>query len=113
MIVIINNDYLGMVRQWQELFFDKSYTGTPILSPDFVKLADAYGIPGLLVTKPDEVAGAYATAIATPGPFLIEFRVQEEVNVFPMVATGAAVDEMIRRPKPAIVQSFSGVEPQF
>ncbi len=112
-IAIINNGFLGMVRQWQELFFDKRYTGTPILSPDFVKLADAYGIPGLLVTKPDEVAGAYATAIATPGPFLIEFRVQEEVNVFPMVATGAAVDEMIRRPKPAIVQSFSGVEPQF
>ncbi len=112
-IAIINNGFLGMVRQWQELFFEKRYTGTPILSPDFVKLADAYGIPGMQVTRPDQVAAAYETANATPGPFLIDFRVQEEVNVFPMVATGAAVDEMIRRPKPAVVQPFSGVEPRF
>jgi acetolactate synthase-1/2/3 large subunit len=65
------------------------------------------------VTSPDQVTTAYEAAHAVQGPFLIDFRVQEEVNVFPMVATGAAVDEMIRRPKPAVVQPFSGVEPRF
>ncbi len=110
-IAIINNGFLGMVRQWQQLFYEKRYTGTPIVSPDFVKLADAYDIPALRVTKPAQVSDAFKQAIETPGPFLIDFRVKEEVNVYPMVATGAAVHEMIRRPKPTVVQGFSGVEP--
>jgi acetolactate synthase-1/2/3 large subunit len=110
-IAIINNGFLGMVRQWQQLFYEKRYTGTPIMSPDFVKLAEAYGIPALSVRKPDEVAAAFEQANNTPGPFLVDFRVKEEVNVYPMVAAGAAVDEMIRRPKPDVVQGFSGVEP--
>lgn len=112
-IAIINNGFLGMVRQWQQFFYDKRYTGTPIWSPDFVKLADAYSIPGLAVTKPDDVGPAIEKALATPGPFLIDFRVKEEVNVYPMVAPGTAVHEAIRRPKPSVVQGFSGIEPSW
>lgn len=112
-IAIINNGFLGMVRQWQQLFYEKRYMGTPIVSPDFVKLADAYGIPAIAVRKPEDVAAAYAQAHNTPGPFLIDFRVKEEVNVYPMVAPGAAVDELIRRPKPGVVQGFSGIEPSW
>jgi acetolactate synthase-1/2/3 large subunit len=110
-IAIINNGFLGMVRQWQQLFYDRRYVGTPVVSPDFVKLADAYDIPAVVVRKPDEVNAAYEMAHRTPGPFLIDFRVMEEINVYPMVAPGAAVDELIRRPKPAVVQGYSGVEP--
>jgi acetolactate synthase-1/2/3 large subunit len=112
-IAIINNGFLGMVRQWQQLFYDKRYTGTPVVSPDFVKLADAYDIPAVLVTRPDQVVAAYERAIATPGPFLIDFHVKEEVNVYPMVAPGAAVDQLIRRPKPSVVQGYSGVQPSW
>lgn len=113
-IAIINNGFLGMVRQWQQIFYDKRYTGTPVVSPDFVKLADAYDIPAISVRKPDEVGPAYELAHRTPGPFLIDFRVKEEVNVYPMVPPGAAVDELIRRPKPsAVVQGYSGIEPSW
>lgn len=112
-IAIINNGFLGMVRQWQQIFYDKRYTGTPIWSPDFVKLAAAYSIPALEVHTPEEVAPAIEKANSTPGPFLIDFRVKEEVNVYPMVAPGSAVDELIRRPKPQVVQGYSGVEPSF
>jgi acetolactate synthase-1/2/3 large subunit len=112
-IAIINNGFLGMVRQWQQLFYDRRYTGTPIWAPDFVKLAAAYDIPGLHVTRPDEVAAAIEQANNTPGPFLIDFRVKEEVNVYPMVPPGAAVDQLIRRPKPAVMQGYSGVQPSW
>ncbi len=70
-------------------------------------------IPALSVRKPEDVAAALKQATETPGPFLIDFRVKEEVNVYPMVASGAAVDEMIRRPKTSVVQGFSGVEPSW
>ncbi|GIV78474.1 MAG: acetolactate synthase [Litorilinea sp.] len=112
-IAIINNGFLGMVRQWQQLFYQKRYVGTPVVSPDFVKLAEAYDIPAVSVRKPQDVVPALERALATPGPFLIDFRVKEEVNVYPMVAPGAAVDDLIRRPKPAIVQGYSGVEPHW
>jgi acetolactate synthase I/II/III large subunit len=110
-IAVINNGFLGMVRQWQQFFYNKRYVGTPILSPDLVKLADAYSIPALRVTHPSEVASALKTAHETDGPFLIDFRVKEEINVYPMVAPGAAVNELIRRPKPSVVQGYSGVQP--
>ncbi|MEZ4712579.1 MAG: biosynthetic-type acetolactate synthase large subunit [Caldilineaceae bacterium] len=112
-IAIINNGFLGMVRQWQQIFYDKRYTGTPVVSPNYVKLADAYGIPALSVKKPEEVIPAIEQANNTPGPFLIDFRVKEEVNVYPMVAPGAAVDDLIRRPKKPIVQGYSGVQPEW
>lgn len=110
-IGIINNGFLGMVRQWQQIFYDKRYTGTPIISPDYVKLAGAYGIPALAISTPDEVVPAIEQANNTDGPFLIDFRVKEEVNVYPMVAPGAAVDELIRRPN--VVQGPSGVQPAW
>ncbi|GAB4516843.1 MAG: biosynthetic-type acetolactate synthase large subunit [Anaerolineae bacterium] len=112
-IAIIVNGFLGMVRQWQQLFYEKRYAGTPILSPDYVKLAEAYNIPARLVTRNEEVADAIAEAQATEGPYLLAFRVKEEVNVYPMVAPGAGVGEMIRRPKARIVQGYSGVEPSW
>jgi acetolactate synthase-1/2/3 large subunit len=112
-IGIINNGFLGMVRQWQQFFYEKRYAGTPMLSPDYMKLAEAYGIPSLRVTTNDEVYPAIQQANAHDGPFLVEFRVMEEVNVYPMVAPGAAVGDMIRRPGPAIVQGYSGVQPSW
>ncbi|MCB0062826.1 MAG: acetolactate synthase large subunit, partial [Caldilineaceae bacterium] len=113
-IAIINNGFLGMVRQWQQIFYEKRYVGTPIISPDYVKLAEAYGIPALVVRKPEEVVPALTQANHTPGPFLIDFRVKEEVNVYPMIAPGRAVDDMIRRPKATnVMQGYSGVEPSW
>ena len=97
-IAIMNNNFLGMVRQWQEFFFEKRYSAVDMPTPDFVKIADAHGIPGRLVTKPEEVGDAIAFARSTPGPVLLEFRVEKEEAVFPMVPAGAALDEMIRRP---------------
>jgi len=99
-IAILNNGYLGMVRQWQEIFYGKRYCATPISSPNFVKLADAYGVPATTVTAKHEVEGAIATAMATRGPYLIEFKVKGEENVYPMIPSGQTIKEMIRRPLP-------------
>jgi acetolactate synthase-1/2/3 large subunit len=98
-IAVLNNGYLGMVRQWQQLFFEGRYSGTPLLGPDFAKVAEAYGIPGITVREKAEVEPAIAQAVQTDGPILIDFRVVEEENVYPMVAPGAPVSDMIRRPK--------------
>jgi acetolactate synthase-1/2/3 large subunit len=97
-IAIINNGFLGMVRQWQEFFYDRNYESTPLVSPDFVKLADAHGIPGLAVRTRAEVAGAVAQARSAPGTFLLNFMVEKEESVYPMIPAGAALHEMIRRP---------------
>jgi len=97
-IAILNNGYLGMVRQWQELFFEGRYSGTPLLGPDFAKVAEAYGIPGRTVREKSEVEPAIAQAMNTDGPFLMDFRIGHEENVYPMVVPGAPVHHMIRRP---------------
>ena len=97
-IAILNNGFLGMVRQWQEMFFSRRYSGSPLLGPDFAQVAAAYGIAGRTVATRDDVAPAIAWAIAQPGPALIDFRVAQEENVYPMVQPGAALDDMIRRP---------------
>jgi acetolactate synthase-1/2/3 large subunit len=97
-VAIMNNNFLGMVRQWQEFFFDKRYSAVNMPTPDFVKIAEAHGVPGRLVTKPEEVQDAIAFAHATPGPVLLEFRVEKEEAVYPMVPAGASLDEMLRRP---------------
>jgi acetolactate synthase-1/2/3 large subunit len=97
-ILVINNQYLGMVRQWQEFFFDKRYAATPITGPDFVKLAAAYGIPAVAVSERSQIKNALDFAHNTPGPVLIEFKVEQEDCVYPMVPTGAALDEMLLRP---------------
>ncbi len=100
-IAIINNGYLGMVRQWQALFYEGRYAATPILSPDFVKLADAFGIHGQRVEKRSDLAAAVALARQVPGTALIEFKVEQEDAVYPMVAAGAALHDMILRPSPS------------
>ena len=97
-IAIMNNNFLGMVRQWQEFFFEKRYSGVNMTGPNFVKLADAHGIPGRLVTKPEEVKDAIAWARSITGPVVLEFRVEQEEAVYPMVPAGAALDQMLRRP---------------
>jgi len=97
-IAIINNAYLGMVRQWQELFYGRRYVATPLSGPDFVKIAEAYGIPGLRVKHKEEVVPAIERAMAEQGPFLIDFIVEPEENVYPMVLPGAALTEVLEGP---------------
>ena len=97
-IAVINNGFLGMVRQWQEAFYDKNYSNSPILSPDFVKLADAHGIPGAHVTARSEVLATVTRARTGEGAFLINFAVEKEDGVYPMIAPGSALHEMVRRP---------------
>jgi acetolactate synthase-1/2/3 large subunit len=94
-VAILNNGYLGMVRQWQELFYNRRYANTPISGPDFVKLAQSYGAAGIRVTKKSEVADAIKKAIATANVVLLDFHVEPEENVFPMVPAGEAIDRMI------------------
>jgi len=98
-IAILNNGYLGMVRQWQEMFFGKRYVATPLSGPDFVKIAEAYGIPGLRVRKRVEVIPAIQKAMEHPGPFLIDFVVEPEENVYPIVPPGAAFCEQLECPR--------------
>ncbi|MCA9581158.1 MAG: acetolactate synthase large subunit, partial [Myxococcales bacterium] len=97
-IAIVNNGLLGMVRQWQEMFYGGRYMATPMKSPDFVKLAEAHDLAGTRVTKRSEIEGAVAQARAYPGTFLIDFRVVQEDAVYPMVPSGADLGDMIRRP---------------
>ncbi len=97
-VAIMNNQFLGMVRQWQEFFFEKRYSAVNMLTPDFVKLAEAHRVPARLVTHRDEVHEAIEWARKTEGPVVLEFRVEQEEAVFPMVPQGAALHEMIRRP---------------
>ncbi len=100
-IAVINNGYLGMVRQWQEFFHDKRYAATPMLSPDFVKLADAHGIRGYRVCRRPDVIPAVEKARAEKTAALIEFQVVKEDAVYPMVPTGSDLHVMIRRPAEA------------
>jgi acetolactate synthase I/II/III large subunit len=101
-IAIINNGYLGMVRQWQEFFYERNYQATPLLNPEFAKLAEAYGIHSAVVTRRSQVIPAVQGARRQPGPVLIDFKVEQEDSVYPMVAAGAALHEMIRRPNPIV-----------
>jgi acetolactate synthase-1/2/3 large subunit len=97
-IAVINNGYLGMVRQWQEFFYERNYESTPLVSPDFVKLADAHGIPGRAVRTRSEVLSAVEAARSAPGAYLLNFLVEKEDSVYPMIPAGSALHEMIRRP---------------
>jgi acetolactate synthase-1/2/3 large subunit len=98
-IALMNNNFLGMVRQWQEFFFEKRYSAVELKNPNFQKIAEAHGIPSRLVLKPEEVQDAIDFARRTPGPVLIEFRVEKEEAVYPMVPAGASLENMIRRPE--------------
>ncbi|MBC7173374.1 MAG: acetolactate synthase large subunit, partial [Polyangiaceae bacterium] len=99
-IAIVNNGYLGMVRQWQEFFFGGRYVATPMRSPDFVKLAEAHGLKGIRVTQRSEVEAAVRAAQEHPGTVVVEFKVEQEDSVYPMVPAGADLHDMIRRPAP-------------
>jgi len=97
-IAIINNGYLGMVRQWQQLFYDSRYSETPISSPDYVKLSEAYGLSGFRVTSRSDIPNTIKEAQNIKGPVLIEFVVEQHDMVYPMVPAGADLDAMISRP---------------
>ena len=97
-VAIINNGYLGMVRQWQEFFYDRRYAGTPILSPDFAALARSFGLGGEVVKSRQEVEGAVERARADERTVVLDFQVEKEDTVYPMVPTGARLQDMIRRP---------------
>jgi acetolactate synthase I/II/III large subunit len=101
-IAIINNGYLGMVRQWQEFFYERNYEATPLLSPDFKKLGEAYGIRSIICNKRGDVVPTIQAAREHNGPVLIDFQVEQEDTVYPMVAAGASLHEMIRRPSPIV-----------
>jgi acetolactate synthase-1/2/3 large subunit len=101
-VAIINNGYLGMVRQWQEFFYQRRYAATPITGPDFVKLADAFGLWGAAVHRRGDVEAAVLAARACPGAAIIDFRVEQEDTVYPMVPAGADLHRMIRRPSPIV-----------
>jgi len=95
-IVILNNGYLGMVRQWQELFYGGRYSATRMNhAPDFVKLAEAYGAVGLRATRPDEVASVLTEGLAVRRPVIMDFVVDAEESVYPMVPSGAPLTEML------------------
>jgi acetolactate synthase-1/2/3 large subunit len=99
-IAVMNNHFLGMVRQWQEFFYDKHYSGVRLKNPEFTKIAEAHGIPSRKVEKPDQIRAAVEFARSTRGPVLLDFLVEQEEAVYPMVPPGADLHAMIRRPNP-------------
>ena len=101
-IAIINNGYLGMVRQWQEFFYDQRYAATPLVNPDFVKLAEAFGLGAIGVENRKDVISAVKHAREKRGAVLIDFKVEQEDSVYPMVPAGADLHKMIRRPSPIV-----------
>ncbi len=106
-IAIINNGYLGMVRQWQEFFYDKRYVATPLVAPDFAALANAFGIRGERITSRADVLPTIRSARESSESVLIDFRVEQEDSVYPMVPAGASLHEMIRRPNNPLVETAS------
>jgi len=102
-VAIINNGYLGMVRQWQEFFYERRYAATPMRSPDFVKLAEAHGLVGLRADNRPDVEKVVNQAREAEGTVVIDFRVEQEDSVYPMVPAGADLHAMIRRPQPSVL----------
>ena len=101
-LAIINNGFHGMVRQWQEFFYQKNYVATRFFNPDFVKLAEAYGMTGIHVAEKSAVRPAIEQAMQVQGPVIVDFVVDPEENVFPMIPAGTSVKEMLERPDPGI-----------
>lgn len=94
-IILLDNNYLGMVRQWQQLFFDRRYSSVELKNPNFVKIAEGFGVAGKTIDKPEELSDAVAEMLAHEGPYLLHIRVEKEENIFPMVPSGKAVDEIV------------------
>jgi acetolactate synthase-1/2/3 large subunit len=101
-VAVVNNGYLGMVRQWQQFFYGGRYAATPLRGPDFVKLAEAHGLLGLRVTDREQIVDVVAAARASKDTVVIDFRVEQEDSVYPMVPAGADLSDMIRRPSPIV-----------
>jgi acetolactate synthase-1/2/3 large subunit len=97
-IIVLNNNFLGMVRQWQQLFFEKRYSFTEMKNPDFVGIAKAYGLASQKVTSRDQLEGAIQEMIDHKGPYVLEVVVEQEDNVFPMIPTGASISDIILEP---------------
>lgn len=93
-VIVLNNNYLGMVRQWQQLFFDMRYSFVDMDNPDFIKLAEAFYVPAQRVEDRATLSDALQTMLDTNGPYFLEIVVEKEANVFPMIPTGYAVDEI-------------------
>lgn len=93
-IIILNNNYLGMVRQWQEMFYEKNYASTELINPDFVMISKAYKIPAKKVSKREDLNTALEEMLASEGPFLLEILIEKEGNVFPMIEPGSSVSEV-------------------
>ena len=98
-IVLLDNNFLGMVRQWQQLFFDGRYSAVELQNPNFIKIAEGFGVPGKQISKPEELADGIAEMLAHDGPYLLHVLVEKEENIFPMVPSGAAVDEIVLEKK--------------
>ncbi|RMF23306.1 MAG: acetolactate synthase large subunit, partial [Bacteroidetes bacterium] len=98
-IVLLDNNYLGMVRQWQQLFFERRYSAVALENPDFVKIAEGFGVPGRSIRRPEELPEAVAEMLAHPGPYLLHVQVEKEDNIFPMVPAGRAVSEIVLCPE--------------
>jgi len=96
-MVLLNNSFLGMVRQWQDMFFDKRYSFTEMANPEFTKVAEGYGIPGQRVEKREDLEKAVDELLASEGPYLLEVKVMKEQNVYPMVPAGASVSNMVTK----------------
>ncbi|MEO1624866.1 MAG: biosynthetic-type acetolactate synthase large subunit [Bacteroidota bacterium] len=92
-IVLLDNEFLGMVRQWQQLFFDHRYSEVALVNPDFIKIAEGFGVPGQTVSDPSKLEGAVAEMLAHDGPYLLHVRVEKEENIFPMVPTGSSISD--------------------
>ncbi len=98
-VIILDNEYLGMVRQWQQLFFDRRYSSVALQNPDFIKISEGFGVPGLKITDPRDLQGALEKMLATDGPYLLHIMVEKEENIFPMVPAGSTPAEMILEKK--------------
>ncbi len=107
-IAIINNGYLGLVRQWQELFYNRAYVGVKLWNPDFVKIASAYDIPGIKVTRSEDVVPAIQKARDATGPFLIDFVVEPEANVYPIIPPGKTLNHSLEMPRVKITNKKQG-----
>ncbi|GJM31377.1 MAG: acetolactate synthase [Saprospiraceae bacterium] len=97
-IVLLDNNYLGMVRQWQELFYERRYSSVSLKNPDFIKIAEGFGVPGKMIENPEDLTAAITEMLAHEGPYLLHIKVEQEGNVFPMVPSGCAVDEIVLEP---------------
>ena len=93
-VILLNNQFLGMVRQWQELFFESRYANTGLTNPDFTKISEGFGVPARKITRREELDEALTGMLDSDGPFLLEVEVQQEGNIFPMIPAGGTVSEI-------------------